>query len=105
MSDSPKIFNLDAVENEAKSAPFRFQFAKKSWTMQHQLELDVWPMLEAGERGDNAAMVAVFQAALGDKFDEFRQHRLSVNKMTALFEAYQEHCGLAVGESEASSSS
>jgi hypothetical protein len=100
--DSPFDFNLDAVKAEVELSPFRLHFDGRRWEMAHLQELDIWDLVEAAEGGDAKAMLGAFKLALGDDFDDFRKIRLPQYKLTALFKAYQQHCGLEPGESAAS---
>ncbi|MFF9568503.1 hypothetical protein [Streptomyces sp. NPDC014685] len=104
-------FNLNAVEAESDLKPFVFLWASKTngnrrFTMQHMESLNIWPLMEAADRGDAAAMAGIFRVALGDEqWDEFRETPLPQYKMSALFKAYQKHSGQKPGESLASSDS
>jgi hypothetical protein len=100
--DQPFDFNLDAVKAEVELTPFRFHFDGRRWEMAHLQDLDIWDLVEAAEGGDVKAMLGSFKLALGDDFDDFRKIRLPQYKLTALFKAYQKHCGLEPGESAAS---
>jgi hypothetical protein len=103
--DQPFDFNLDAVKAESDLSPFRVHFAGRRWEMKHLEALDVWQLMDAAERGEIGAMLGAFQAALGDDYTDFRKQELPQYKLKALFEAYRKHCGVAEGESEASSGS
>ncbi|MEU0992009.1 hypothetical protein [Streptomyces sp. NPDC005953] len=104
--DKPFDFNLDAVKNEIDLTPFVFQHSGRRWTMQHLQGINVMPLLKAAQGGDAAAMVGAFRLALGDaQWPDFEKAGLPQWKLQPLFEAYQEHCGMGPGESEASPSS
>lgn len=104
-------FNLNAVEAESDLKPFRFLWASKKdpnrrLTMQHMEGLDVWPLMEAADGGDHAAMAGIFRVALGEEqWEEFRKTPLPQYKLKALFKAYRKHGGQEPGESLASSDS
>ncbi|MGW5928084.1 MULTISPECIES: hypothetical protein [unclassified Streptomyces] len=104
-------FNLNAVEAESSLKPFVFLWASKKdpnrrLTMQHMEALNVWPLMEAADRGDAAAMAGIFRVALGDEqWEEFKATPLPQYKMQALFKAYRKHSGAGEGESGASSDS
>lgn len=104
-------FNLNAVESEVELKPFRFLWASKQnpnrrFTMEHLQALNIWPLLEAADGGDLGAMVGAFKAAMGrEQFAEFQATPLKQFQLKALFDAYREHCGVAEGESAASSDS
>ncbi|MBT2477650.1 hypothetical protein [Streptomyces sp. ISL-94] len=102
-SDSnPFDFNLDTVEAEVDLIPFRVHHGGKRFEFAHLQGLDVWDLVGAAEAGDMGATLGLFRVALGDSFDDFRKVKLAQYKMQALFAAYQKHCGLEPGESEAS---
>lgn len=102
----PFDFNLDAVEAEVDLSPWRVHWNGRRWSFAHMEDLDVWGLMEAAESGDIGAMIGVFRAALGDAdFKAFREVRLPQYKLVALFKAYRRHCGVAEGESQASSDS
>ncbi|MFF5703392.1 hypothetical protein ACFY7H_12925 [Streptomyces sp. NPDC012794] len=104
-SDSqPFDFNLDAVQAEAELMPFRVHFGGRRYALAHLQSLDVWDLVEIAERGDTGATLGVLKAALGETFTEFRKNPLPQYKLKQLFEAYQKHCGLLPGESDASAS-
>lgn len=104
-------FNLNAVAAETDLRPFRFLWASatdpnRRLTMQHLAGLNVWPLMEAADAGDAAAMAGLFRVALGDEqWEEFRETPLPQYKMQALFKAYQKHSGQKPGESPASPAS
>jgi hypothetical protein len=102
--DQPFDFNLDAVKAESNLTPFRVHFDGRRWDFAHMEALDVWDLVEAVERGEVAAMVSIFKAALGEQWEDFRKVRLPQFKMKALFGEYRKYCGLEPGESEASGS-
>lgn len=102
--DQPFDFNLDAVQAEVDLAPFRVHFAGHRYAFAHLQSLDVWDLVEIAEGGDTGATLGVLKAALGDGFAEFRKNPLPQYKLKQLFEAYQKHCGLLPGESDASES-
>ncbi|MCP9205498.1 hypothetical protein [Streptomyces cucumeris] len=104
--DSPFDFNLDAVEAEADLTPWMVHWDGRRWEFEHAQALDVWGLMESAEQGDIGATVGIFRLALGkEQWADFRKIRMPQYKMTALFRAYREHCGLAEGESAASSGS
>ena len=104
--NQPFDFNLDAVKAEVDLTPWRVNWGARRWEFAHMEDLDVWGLMEAAEGGDIAATIGIFKAALGDKdWQDFRKIRLPQYKLKALFDAYREHCGVAEGESPASSDS
>ncbi|MEU1506428.1 hypothetical protein [Kitasatospora sp. NPDC005748] len=104
--NQPFNFNLDAVRYEADLTPFTVQWSGSRWEFAHVQSLSVWDLLEAAEGGDVEAMIGVFRTALGDEqWKRFRAVPLAQYQLQALFTAYQEHCGMAPGESPASDGS
>lgn len=104
--DKPFDFDLDAVKSEVELRPWVIKFAGRRWTFAHLQSLSIWPLMDGVGGGDVATVVASFRAALGEaEWEEFRKIELPQFKMTALFNAYEKHCGTSVGESEASASS
>lgn len=103
--DQPFDLNLDTVEAEVELTPFRFHYGGKRWTMSHAQELDTWDLLAAADGGDLAQVNAVFKAALGKQWSDFRKHPLPQYKALALFNAYQQHSGIEPGESQGSTGS
>lgn len=104
--DKPYDFNLDAVKADVELTPFVIQFSGTRWTLQHMQGLDIWPILDSADKGDAAAMLGVFEAAMGAAvFAVFRTKPLKSYQLQALFRAYQKHCGFAPGESPASADS
>jgi hypothetical protein len=101
----PFDFNLDAVQSEVDLTPFVVQWSGRRWTLAHLQGLSVWDLLEAAEGGDIEAMIGVFRTALGNDWGTFRALPLPQYQLKALFDAYQEHCGMPPGESPASASS
>ncbi|KAF0646706.1 MULTISPECIES: hypothetical protein [Streptomyces] len=102
--NEPFDFNLDAVKAEVDLSPFRVHFGGQRWTFTHMEALDVWDLAESIERGDIQFIIKVLEEALGEQWEGFRKLGLPRYKMKALFEAYQQHCGLEPGESGASGS-
>ncbi|MFJ4799204.1 hypothetical protein [Kitasatospora purpeofusca] len=103
--DRPFDFNLDAVQAAAELRPFTVQHAGRRWTFEHMDTLNAWPLLAAADGGDVAAMLGIFDQALGDQWQDFRSRPMPRHKLNALFDAYRTHCGAAVGESPASTDS
>jgi hypothetical protein len=103
--DQPFDFNLDAVEAEIDLTPWRVHFGGKRWTFRHLEELDEWHLVEAAERGEASAMMAIFKQALGDQWAEFRKLKLPRFQARRLWTEYQKHCGEEPGESDGSTAS
>ncbi|MFI5808974.1 hypothetical protein [Streptomyces sp. NPDC051561] len=103
--DKPYDFNLDAVEAEVDLTPFVFQYQGRRWSMAHLMDLDIMPLITAAQNGDAAAMLGAFREALGKDWPAFEKVGLKQFRLQPLFEAYQGHCGMAPGESGASTDS
>ena len=98
------VFDLDAVEREARREPFVFRLKGRTFTLPHMADLD-HKVLLAVDEGDAAAMTAALQAGLAGRYAEFSQLPLSLSGVKTLIEAWMRHSGLAVGESPASTGS
>lgn len=103
--DKPFDFNLDAVEAEVDLTPFRVHYAGKRWEFAHFEALDTWDSVEAAEGGDIQAIVGLMRVGLGDQWQDFRALPLPQYKLMPLFRAWEKHCGVEPGESEASDGS
>jgi hypothetical protein len=102
---SDGVFDLDAVIAETTNEPFTFVFAGRKWTIPHMGELDVWPLVAEAEKGDLQAARAVFEAAFGDEWAEFRAIPMKQHAFNKLLDRYMRHAGVKLGESRASTSS
>ncbi|MFD7410617.1 hypothetical protein [Kitasatospora purpeofusca] len=103
--DRPFDFNLDALQAVAELRPFVVQHGGRRWTFQHMDTLDAWQLLASADGGDVAAMLSIFDLALGDQWPAFRAQPMPRHKLNSLFDAYRTHCGAAAGESRASTDS
>lgn len=103
--DKPFDFNLDAFKAETELLPFRFHWNSKRWTMEHVEALDSWDLIAASSTRELDILIKVFEAALGDQYEEFRKIRLPQFKVKGLFDAYMSHCGVDPGESLGSTDS
>lgn len=107
-----EAFNLDVLEKEAAKHDYHFVLGGREWTMTPMGRLDKKAMkrlakLAAGEEVDGIEyMDEVFKVAMGaDQFAEFDELPLSMDGLQALFEDYQDHSGIEVPESSASTDS
>jgi len=104
-------FNLSAVEAETDLAPFRVMWKDEAgkdrrYTIQHIDALNTWPVLERAAGGDLDAMLGMFEVGMSaEDWQAFHATPMPRYKLQALFRAYQQHCGVDLGESEASSTS
>ena len=98
---SGQVFDLDAVEREARFEPFVFRLGGKPFTLPHLRKIDR-RVVRAADEGDAAAMDAAFREGLGKRFAEFDALPLSLHGLDALFRAWLKHSGLTPGESPAS---
>jgi hypothetical protein len=103
--DKPFDFNLDAVEAEVDLTPFRVHAGGRRFEFAHMQSLDAWHLIESAEKGDLHAMLTAMEMALGDQWADFRALPLPQYKLMPLFEAWQKHCGVEPGESQASDDS
>lgn len=97
LDNQPFEFNLDTVKAETELLPFRVHWGGRRWEFKHIQALDVWDLLDESE-SDTKAVLSIFEAALGDQFPDFRKLPLPQFKVQALFDAYQEFCGVKTGE-------
>jgi hypothetical protein len=103
--DKPFDFNLDAVAAEVNLTPFVFQYKDRRWTFEHMQALDIMPLIESAQHGDASAVIGTFREALGKQWPAFQKAGLPQWKAQKLFDAYQKHCGMEPGESQASPAS
>jgi hypothetical protein len=102
-------FSVSALKAEVELVPFEFEHGGKDWVMAHAQSLSVWKIDElvdgTGTGKNTDAIVAMFQAALGDQWAEFSQIPLAGWQLNELAGAYGEHCGINMGESKDSAAS
>ncbi|KDN86706.1 hypothetical protein [Kitasatospora cheerisanensis] len=105
--DQPFDFNLDAVQAEVNLTPFVVHWAGRRWSFAHLQGLDIWEGLKVTGGPGIEAIMGTLRIALGsdDNWAEFQKTPLPGFKVKALFDAYQKHCGMTVGESPASADS
>lgn len=105
--DQPFDFNLNAVRAEVDLSPWRILWGpdNKRWTFRHLEELDEWSLVAAADKGEGAAMMAIFKEALGDQWAEFRKIPMPRYAAKELWKRYREHCGIEEGESNGSTDS
>jgi hypothetical protein len=111
---SGEIFDLDAVYAEERREPFRFKWAGKQWELPHFSDID-WRA--AGLAADIEALADedgtpevnlgvlrdMFRMAFGEEqAARWEQVPQNTPAMIHLFQAWQEHSGMSVGESQAS---
>lgn len=103
--DKPFDFNLDAIESEVDLTPFRVHFGGKRWEFAHLDGLNEWPLVEAADAGEAAAMREIFKQSLGGQWADFRKLPLPRHKARELWKEFQKHCGYEQGESDGSTDS
>src|ERR1044072_6839091 len=105
-------FNLDAIEKEGHKHDYQVILGGRTWTMTPMGRLDKKAMkrmakvAESGELDNTEYMDLIFQEAMGEEqFAEFDELPLSMDGLQRLFEDYQDHSGIEVPESSASTDS
>jgi hypothetical protein len=103
MSDT---FDLAALRREAKQeqTPFVLLYDGDRYELPPPAEIDVESLSQWAEAfnsdGVDASSIAIgLQALLGDRYDEFKQYRVTVAEAGAIFDAWANHYGLQAGES------
>lgn len=90
---SQRHFDLDAVRAaraEAQADAPVVTFGGKEYQLPAEMP---WSVVEAAASGDAAGVVQAVKALLGDQWEDFASHGLSVADMTALME----HIGTLYG--------
>lgn len=91
--DKPFDFNLDDVAPDSDLDPFVIHWQGKRWTFAHVQSLDCWELIDKAVGGEMQMVLATFQLALGDQYDDFRKHPLPQYKLMPLFRTWLKHCG------------
>lgn len=97
-------FDLDAAVRESLGTPFTFKLGGKEFTLPHQKDVDKSSLVLADGNPGQYAMDSL-RIALGDQWDAFDEIALSVSGVDKLYAAWNEHCGVEAGESQASTRS
>lgn len=96
------VFQLDAVEHEAKAELFEFEFDGDTYTLPPDFDMRHAAMFTGGD------VLGGLEAVLGteqwERLDSSPKV-LSIKRVNALLEAWCEHIGVELGESTASSRS
>jgi hypothetical protein len=102
-------FSVSALKPEVEHEPFPFEHGGKDWVMVHSQDVDVWQInnlvTDGGGATNTDLVAAMFRAALGDQWAEFSSIPMAAWQLEALSQAYGEHCGVDLGESEGSATS
>ena len=104
----PFELNLNAVKAQVDLTPWRVVWGpnNRRWTFKHLELLNEWALVAEADKGDGAAMRAVFREALGsDEWEDFEKIAMPRYKAKAMWKAYQKHCAIAPGESGGSTDS
>lgn len=101
----PVMFDLDAYQAEAQREPFSFSLAGKTFVLPHLSDLD-WHLGigEDGRPGD-PTVYTLLRSGLGDQWAQFNKLKLTAAGYNALWEKWQQHSGVELGESSASPAS
>jgi len=101
----PKSSGLFVLKREARGEPFKAKVGSTTLTIPHINSCDQFALAElfAEDTSDLGFITSIFRLLMGDEIGKLTDLRLTRDELTALFEAYKEHCGTDVGESPASS--
>jgi hypothetical protein len=93
------------LKREAAGEPFVVKIDGETLTIPHVKSLNQFDLAELMESATSDLQFTsqVFKIALGDDFAKLRALGLNEPELSALFEAYNKHCGVNAGESSASS--
>lgn len=93
------------LKRESAGEPFVVKIDDETLTFPHVKNLNQLELAELMESaaGDLEFITAIFRLALGDDYPRLRALGLNDPEMSQLFEAYNKHNGVNVGESSASS--
>lgn len=107
MPDEKKPDKFAALKAEVEGEPYRVEIGDRGkYVIPHINTLNVFDFNDAVDNavGDLGAVIAVLQLAMSpEDFKRLREADLNRPTLIALYTAWQEHCGLAEGESSASS--
>ncbi|MFF1377546.1 hypothetical protein [Streptomyces sp. NPDC058308] len=99
-------FNLDAWVKEARQEPFRFTLADSPFTMPSAGELDKRVLKSVNVSAPTPEDIeSLLKAGLGDQWERFDELPLPLAALGELFRQWQQHEGVPVRESLASSDS
>ncbi|MFE1089539.1 hypothetical protein ACFW5K_19835 [Streptomyces albidoflavus] len=99
-------FDLDTWISEAKREPFRFTLGGAAYSMVASAELDKSLLTAVNLDAPSASDIqTLLRAGLGNQWEEFSAAPAPLAALGELFKRWQEHEGLPLGESDASSDS
>lgn len=81
------VFDLDVLERDGAPRPFVAKLGGKEYTFADPFEMD-WQVSEGIDQTD---MVGSLKALLGDQYEDFCKHNLSVWKLQKLSDAVGKH--------------
>ena len=99
------IFDLDAYQAEAVHEPFTFTLSGQVFTLPHLSDIDWHASLDDDGNIGVPTVHKMLRKGLGDQWDAFFQCELSGAGYNKLWERWQEHSGLDLGEDTASAPS
>lgn len=96
---SKRVFDLDAAKAARAEAAGEYP-AIRFGGKEYQLPVEMpWSVVEAASAGDAGGIVEAVKGLLGEQWDDFASHGLSVADMTALLEHIGEMYGGDSGKS------
>lgn len=96
------IFDLDAYQAEAMHEPFTFTLAGQVFAMPHLSDIDWHASLDDDGQPGVPTVHKMLREGLGAQWEAFTQCKLSGAGYNKLWERWQEHSGLDLGEDDAS---
>jgi hypothetical protein len=99
---SGSVFDLDAYQAEAMREPFTFTLSGRRFTMPHLSDIDWHASLDDDGNPGVPTVHKMLRKGLGDQWDAFDRCALSGAGYNKLWETWQEHSGLDLGEDSAS---
>jgi hypothetical protein len=101
------VFDLSALRKEAKEAetPFVLIYDGDRYELPPPKDIDIESMADwsaaiaSGQASDPRSVTIGLQALLGDRYEDFKEYRITVGEAAAIFEAWANHYGLSAGES------
>jgi hypothetical protein len=100
-------FDLKALRKEAtdQETMFVLLYDGDRYELPPPRDIDVelladWTQaVSSGESADARAVTMGLKALLGERYEDFRQYKVTLSEAAAIFEAWANHYGLSAGES------
>lgn len=95
----PQSTHLDAIAAELDLKPYMVTWQGREWEFVHLQLLDTWDLTRDTEGvTSNEQILVLFELALGEQWEEFRQHPLPLALLQRLFADYTAYCGITPGK-------